>query len=433
MTIQSFQELLVTNYGLLPSGYTGSQGATGFTGSAGTGGSGGGVPKITGIQVTNSSGTVLDDTAVDTAGGHIRITGSGFESGCQVMINNVPAAATTFVSATQVRAQVAATAAGTYVVYLVNSDGGVAIRLNGITFSATPVWITSSVLAAANNIAFSTTLNATNAVSYQVQPESLLPAGLTLAPGGLLSGTLLVADVTVYNFTIDAIDAELQNSARTFALTVSLAQELFVPEGTTLLLGFKFNNGQLTKSGSLATTLQQTLTYQTSGGIAGSGYATGWSISNGINIDGFTTGTSPLNKTYVAWYRGTQTSSVGSYSPSVPIFSDPSNSVYWGFGLSDGKISIANGAQQKGTTNIATNQWFCLAWTVSGSGSCNGFVNGVREVTNISVNTNYFGPLKIGSGYNYTGTEAPTALDAIQIFDGVLSDSQIASIYTTGA
>jgi hypothetical protein len=42
MTIQSFQELLITNYGLLPSGYTGSRGVSGYTGSAGTGGGGSG-------------------------------------------------------------------------------------------------------------------------------------------------------------------------------------------------------------------------------------------------------------------------------------------------------------------------------------------------------------------------------------------------------
>jgi hypothetical protein len=41
MSDQSLQQLLVTNFGLLPSGYTGSQGIagnTGYTGSAGTGG-----------------------------------------------------------------------------------------------------------------------------------------------------------------------------------------------------------------------------------------------------------------------------------------------------------------------------------------------------------------------------------------------------------
>jgi hypothetical protein len=41
MSDQSLQQLLITNFGLLPSGYTGSQGVTGYTGSIGTGGGGG--------------------------------------------------------------------------------------------------------------------------------------------------------------------------------------------------------------------------------------------------------------------------------------------------------------------------------------------------------------------------------------------------------
>jgi Concanavalin A-like lectin/glucanases superfamily len=212
---QSFQQLLVTNYGLQPSGYTGSQGVQGIAGT-------GGGPKISAVQVTNSSGTVLDDTAVDVAGGYVLLTGSGFEPGCQVLINTTPAVSTTFVSATQVRAQVAATTAGTYIVYLVNADGGVAIRINGITFSATPVWVTGSSLSGDSDVAISIQLSAAGAVSYSLAAGSTLPPGLTLSAGGLLSGTVTGLELeTVYNFTVNAIDAELQDSPRSFAITIS--------------------------------------------------------------------------------------------------------------------------------------------------------------------------------------------------------------------
>ncbi len=123
---------------------------------------GGGGIKISNIQVTNSGGTVLDDTAVDTAGGYILLTGSGFASGCQVIINNVPATSTTFVNSTTVRAQLPATAAGTYIVYLINSDGGVGIRVNGVTFSASPGWQTSSSLSGNVDDAISIQLIATD-------------------------------------------------------------------------------------------------------------------------------------------------------------------------------------------------------------------------------------------------------------------------------
>jgi hypothetical protein len=184
--------------------------------------------KISNIQVTDSGGTVLDDTAVDIAGGYIKLTGSGFLTGCQVLINNVPATSTTFVSSTVVRAQVPATAAGTYIVYLVNPDGGVGIRVNGVTFSATPSWVTGSALDGAADTAISIQLSATGASTFALQSGSTLPTGLTLSSGGLLSGTVTgLTEETVYSFTVIATDTENQDSPRTFNITISLADAYF--------------------------------------------------------------------------------------------------------------------------------------------------------------------------------------------------------------
>lgn len=237
------------------------------------------------------------------------------------------------------------------------------------------------------------------------------------------------ADGGVFGVTFTASDGvNIATAAASFTLKF-VGTELYEPAATTLLLGLKFNDGSLTKSGSYTVTANQTLSYQTTGGVVNSGYATAWNISQGLSINDFTTPASTLNKTYVAWYKGTQTNSGGSYSPSVPIFSHTGSDVWWGFGISNGKICISNGSLSKGTTNVATNEWFMLAWTVTSAGVCNGFVNGVIELTNISANINYAGPLRIGAGYNYADTAAPTALDAIQIFNGILSDSQITEIY----
>lgn len=213
----------ITNTGVTAGTYTNATvvvNAQGQITSASSSGSGG--PKITSIAVTDSSYNNLDDTAVDIAGGYIKITGTGFATGCQVLINNTPATSTTFVSATEVRAQVPATAAGSYIVYLVNTDGGVAIRVNGITFSATPTWVTGSALTGNADEAISIQLSATGATSYVLAQGSTLPTGLTLTSGGLLSGTVtgLVND-TSYSFTINAIDAELQDSPRSFTITIS--------------------------------------------------------------------------------------------------------------------------------------------------------------------------------------------------------------------
>mgnify|MGYP000149068745 CR=1 FL=1 len=238
---ESLQQLLVTNFGLTPSGYTGSQGALGYVGSAGANGYTGSAGAagtsilISNIQVTNSSYTVLDDTAVDIAGGYIKITGSGFASGCTVLINQTPVTSVTYISETEVRAQVPATAAGTYIVYLVNANGDVAIRVNGITFSATPTWVSSGSLSGLNNQAISIQLNATSATSYTLQAGSTLPSGVTLSNVGLISGTVSgLAFDTAYNFTVVATDAENQDSPRAFTLSISVREPYF--KYTTLLL-----------------------------------------------------------------------------------------------------------------------------------------------------------------------------------------------------
>ena len=182
----------------------------------------GGGPKIDNIDITDSSYALVDDTAVSIDGGYIKITGSAFQSGCQILINNMPATSTTFISATEVRAQIPAADAGTYIVYLVNPNGDVAIRVNGITYSGTPTWVTDSNLELMSGEAFSTQLAATGAVSYALAAGSTLPAGMTLSSSGLLSGTITAAQNTTFNFTVNADDAEFQTSPRTFTMSVSV-------------------------------------------------------------------------------------------------------------------------------------------------------------------------------------------------------------------
>jgi hypothetical protein len=189
--------------------------------SSGTGG-GGATVTILSVIVTSDTYANLDDTAVDISGGYIKIIGTGFASGCTVLVNNIPATSTTFIGPTEVRAQLPATAAGTYVLYVVNANGSVAIRVNGITFSATPSWINSSDLSSYPlNEAISIQLSATSATTYALQSGSSLPAGLTLSSSGLLSGTVTgLENDTSYSFAVIATDAELQDSPRTFTITI---------------------------------------------------------------------------------------------------------------------------------------------------------------------------------------------------------------------
>lgn len=94
-----------------------------------------GGPKISSILVTNSSYVATGSNTVSTAGGYIKAIGTGFVTGCTVVVNSNIASSVSFVNSTEVRAQLPATVDGTYMMYLTNPDGGVALKINGITFS----------------------------------------------------------------------------------------------------------------------------------------------------------------------------------------------------------------------------------------------------------------------------------------------------------
>ena len=243
-------------------GSTGTQGSIGFTGSGGVGSTG---PKISSVAVTDSSYNNLDDTAVALTGGYIKIAGSGFESGCQVLLGTTLATSVSYISSTEVRAQLPAASTGTYIIYLVNADGSTAIRVNAVTFSPTPSWTTGAELSGASDTAISIQLAATDATSYSLAAGSSLPSGVTLSSGGLLSGTItgLSAD-TAYNFTIVATDAELQDSTRAFTFTISIGDTYFkyvtmllAGNGTNLAQNNTFldgstNNFTITRNGNVS-------------------------------------------------------------------------------------------------------------------------------------------------------------------------------------
>jgi hypothetical protein len=191
-------------------------------------------PKISQIIICNSSYTELDDTAISLGGGYIKIIGSGFKAGATVTVNRTAAMSVTFISSTELRAQVSAEAANTYIVYVVNTDGSVALRVNGLTYSSEPTWVTGSVLTGDSGTAVSIQLSATGASTYALQAGSTLPANLTLSSEGLIAGTVTVGDETLYNFVVVATDAELQDSPRSFSITIT-AGDPQIKYVTTLL------------------------------------------------------------------------------------------------------------------------------------------------------------------------------------------------------
>ena len=180
-------------------------------------------PRIANVRVTDNSYNYLDDTAANSQG-YVEINGASFDNGATVIIGTTSASSVTFVNSTRLRVGLPTLSAGTYPVYVVNSDGSTATRINGLNISGFPSWNTASGSLGnfPEGLAPNILLNATSdtSVTYALVSGSSLPANLSLNSNGLISGNLTnQASNTTYNFSISAIDVELQNTNRSFSLT----------------------------------------------------------------------------------------------------------------------------------------------------------------------------------------------------------------------
>jgi hypothetical protein len=225
---KSLQQLLVTNFGLSPSGYAGSRGDTGYVGSGGLGytgsvgpaGAGASGPRITSIGYPD------DDTAADVVGGQtITLTGANFASGAQVIINGNTASVVSFVNSTTITFTAPPNPTGSYILYVLNPDGATTIAVPGLQYSGTPAWSTAagSLGTPTKQTSFTSNLSVTGdaPITYSLT-SGTLPSGITLtANTGVISGTAPnVASDTTYNFTIRATDAQQQDTDRAFSIQV---------------------------------------------------------------------------------------------------------------------------------------------------------------------------------------------------------------------
>ena len=177
-------------------------------------------PKITLVDYPG------DDLATPPAGGAtVAITGTGFVNGCQVLVDSVYATTVTFASSTSISFTTPAMSAGTYPIYVINPDGGTAISIPGISYSGVPAFSTGSGSLGTQyeTTAFSSNIAATSdsTVTYSID-SGRLPGGLSLnANTGAITCNLgSINNSTIYNFTVKATDAELQDTTRSFSITV---------------------------------------------------------------------------------------------------------------------------------------------------------------------------------------------------------------------
>lgn len=251
------------------------------------------VPKIISINY------IGDNTAADTAGGEtLSITGSGFKAGVSVIINGTAVDVVTVSSSTLITFTSPAKTAGSYSLYVVNTDGGTATSLVGIQYSGVPSWTTAagSLGSLYETQSFDTTISATGndiPISYSIGSGSL-PGGISLTGGnGKISGTAnLVNGSTTYNFSILASDYQNQDVSRNFSITVN-------PDVVTWSSPANGSTYSATTNDSANIALSASSVIGSSISYSATGLPSGLSIS-GSSITGTYTGTGSSTATITA-------------------------------------------------------------------------------------------------------------------------------------
>jgi len=196
-----------------------------FAGSL-TGGGGGGV-TITSITVTDNSWNNLDDTAIGTTGGYIKINGTGFVTNPKVFVGSteITSGNITFISSSLLRVVVPSLSLGTYNIFVFNTDNSGAILTPGLVVSGTPDFLQQSYTTS-TPLSVSVQLLATGdaPLTYELQAGSSLPAGCSLSSSGLITGTTVDG---VYQFTVIVSDAQLQSFQQQITLTITSADANF--------------------------------------------------------------------------------------------------------------------------------------------------------------------------------------------------------------
>ena len=319
----------VTSTGVLSA----EKGGTGST----TGG--GSSPTITTIAYTGN------DTATNTAGGSVvTLTGTNFNVGVTVLVGNTQVSQVTRVSATELTFLPPANTAGSYILYVVNTDGGTALAVPGLQYSGIPAWTTAAgSLGSPNKLSsFTATLAATgdNPITYSV--IGTLPSGITLNTStGVLSGTTPDESVTTtYNFTIRATDAQNQDTDRSFSLTVIA---LTVPGAPTIgtATATSWNTATVTFTAPVNngnTTITSYTATSNPGGLTGTVTQAG---SGTITVSGLSGNTSYTFTVTATNSVGTGSASAASTSITTPVPVPSVIGEVWGGGYYAGKISTS--------------------------------------------------------------------------------------------
>ena len=92
--------------------------------------------KISTLVVANSTWSSNGSSTISAStGGYVLINGNNFVSGVNVFVGTTGASSVSFMTSQLLRVTLAGSTAGSYIVHVINPDGSVATRVNGITYA----------------------------------------------------------------------------------------------------------------------------------------------------------------------------------------------------------------------------------------------------------------------------------------------------------
>ena len=188
---------------------------------------------ITSVIITDSNYNTIDDTAILSTGGYIRILGVGFLPGYSLYLNGTTVAISSYQSSSEIRAVTPNIGNGTYNLTLFNTNGTGAIY--ALAFSGFPTWTSSTYTNQAAIVNVQLAVSGDAPLTYYLQGGSTLPTGVTLSSSGLLSGTIPgITTAQIYTFTVLVDDAQKQTAQQAITLNIQFGDEKW--SNTTVLL-----------------------------------------------------------------------------------------------------------------------------------------------------------------------------------------------------
>jgi hypothetical protein len=341
---------------------------------------------ITSITYTDSSYNDLDDTAVSSSGGNIKIRGYGFLPGATIYLNG-SVVSNTYVSSSEYRAVVPAIASGTVNLMLFNPNSYGAVYTNGVATSGFPSFTSTSYTSPSFTVSVQLLATGDTPLTYSLY-SGTLPSGLSLSSSGLISGTVTSDSTT--NLVVLVNDAQNQTTQQNITLIVltndtywKYTSLLITGENTYIAntaynLDSSNNNSLITLNGDVTPSRFSPFASPTSSDgstfFDGTGDYLTVSDSAAIRI-----GTSSF--TIEGWFRAT---AIGGAQKGILAKGATAENTGWEIridGASGGQLATTfTSTVVKGTTVIALNTWYHFALVRNGT-AVNLYLNGTSEAS----------------------------------------------------